>query len=343
MPFRRSFLFIAIAALLGFMALPAKAAEEYEIRDIVFPTERTVTYTDNFGDARSGHSHEGIDMMGAHMTPLYAAVDGRVTMVVIPEASWGYAVVIEDADDYTYHYLHINNDTPGTDDGMGGVEYAYAPGIKRGAKVTKGQLIGWMGDSGNAENAGNHLHFEIRRPGGTAIDPYQSLLRAEGASVEGSVNFDVEIAFDKSPTINADKNLQPQTGTAPCTSGSLVKSASTTAVYYCGANGKRFVFPNDRVYFSWYDDFDDVVTITNEELAAIPLGGNVTYRPGSVMVKIESMPNVYAVDVNGTLRWVKSPSVAAMLYGEDWAKQVQDLSDAFFNSYSFGEEIDFVN
>jgi len=333
---------LTLFALLSVMIMPTAHAAEDDavIRDIVFPTERTVTFIDDFGAERAGHAHEGIDLMGEKMTPLYAAVDGRVSYIVIPEASWGYAVVLRDDDGYTYHYLHVNNDTPGTDDGEGGTEYAYAPGIERNAKVTKGQLIGWMGDSGNAEGIASHLHFEIRLDG-EALNPYPSLMAALNKEV--SVNYNVEIALNASPDINTDKGLVAEGSEAPCESGSLVKSTSTSAVYYCGANGKRFVFPNDRIYFTWYDDFDEVTEITAEELAAIPLGGNVTYKPGSKMVKIESLPNVYAVEQGGVLRWVKSPSVAAILYGDEWAKNVDDLSDAFFGNYKFGADIDYVN
>jgi len=354
----------AVFALLSVMIIPpARAAEDDAvIRDIVFPTEATVTFTDDFGEPRSGHAHEGIDMMGPKMTPLYAAVDGRVQSVNIPEKSWGMAIVLQDDDGYTYHYLHVNNDTPGTDDGQGGPEYAYAPGIERRARVTRGQLIGWMGDSGNAEDIASHLHFEIRFDG-VALNPYPSLMAAlnkeangtvnydvdpstppsDGVAQGDTVNYDVKIALDASPNINTDKGLVTEDGDAPCESGSLVKSPLTSAVYYCGANGKRYVFPNDRIYFTWYDDFDEVTEITTEELAAIPLGGNVTYKPGSKMVKIESLPNVYAVEQGGVLRWVKSPSVAAILYGDEWAKNVDDLSDAFFGNYKFGADIDYVN
>jgi len=335
---------LTLFALLSVMIMPTAHAAEDDavIRDIVFPTERTVTFIDDFGAERAGHAHEGIDLMGEKMTPLYAAVDGRVSYIVIPEASWGYAVVLRDDDGYTYHYLHVNNDTPGTDDGEGGTEYAYAPGIERNAKVTKGQLIGWMGDSGNAEGIASHLHFEIRFDG-VALNPYPSLMAALNKEANGTVNYDVKIALSASPNINTDKGLVAEDGDAPCESGSLVKSPLTSAVYYCGANGKRFVFPNDRIYFTWYDDFDEVTEITAEELAAIPLGGNVTYKPGSKMVKIESLPNVYAVEQGGVLRWVKSPSVAAILYGDEWAKNVDDLSDAFFGNYKFGADIDYVN
>ncbi|MBP9869309.1 M23 family metallopeptidase [Patescibacteria group bacterium] len=322
--------FLLIAACFGWMSSVEAATTT---RDIFFPTDPALEVNDNFGEERAGHSHEGIDIMGPHMTPLYAAVNGVVSYLVIPEASWGYAIVLEDADGYTYHYLHVNNDNPDTDDGEGGVEHAYAPGIARGVSVTKGQLIGWMGDSGNAEAAGDHLHFEIREEDGTPINPYSSLIAAQS-----SFSYKPALALAESPDINTDKDLVSGVGTN-CVSGSLIKSTTMSAVYYCGADGKRYVFPNDRVYFSWYADFKTVVTVPDSQLASVPLGGLVTYRPGVKMVKIESLPNVYVISKGGTLRWVKSPEIAASLYGSTWAKKVDDISDAFFGSYKMGEPI----
>lgn len=335
-------LFASVALIIAAMIPAPSSAAEGIVRSIVFPTEHDVTFTDDFGDARSGHAHEGNDLMGEKMMPLYAAVNGRVDDIVDPEASWGYAVVLRDAEGYTYHYLHINDDTPGTDDGNGGTEHAYAPGIRRGASVTKGQLIGWMGDSGNAETAGAHLHFEIREPDQTAINPYQSLVAAFDHTP--TYDYDPASASSSSPTINDDKHLVTSTqNPPPCVSGSLVRSPSVSAVYYCGANGKRYVFPNERIYFTWYEDFDSVVTVSETELAAIPLGGNVTYKPGVRMVKIESVENVYAVAPGGVLRWIPSPSIAQALYGKDWAKNVDDLSIAFFGNYKTGEPVRISN
>ncbi len=174
-----------IAFLFFCLCLLTPSLVSAQVRDIFFPTETSITFKDDFGDARSGgRSHEGNDMMGKKMTPLYSAIDGVVKDLEIPEASWGYAITLEDADGYTYHYLHVNNDTPGTDDGKGGVDNAYAPFVGRGSAVRKGQLIGWMGDSGNAENVGSHLHFEIRQPGGKAINPYDSLIAAKSGIVK---------------------------------------------------------------------------------------------------------------------------------------------------------------
>ncbi len=324
-------IFFIIFSCIGFLPRVSFAAET---RPIFFPTDPSVTFTDSFGDARYGHSHEGIDLMGQKMMPLYSAIDGQVSYIVDPEADYGYSVVLRDSDGYSYHYLHVNNDTPGTDDGLGGTANAYAPGIVHGATVSKGQLIGWMGDSGNAENAGPHLHFEIRLPDGTAIDPYLSLVAAR---YPGS--YSLAEALAASPDINADKSLLTGPSPAPCVSGSRLKTSTSTAVYYCGADGRRYLFPNNKTYFTWYANFTGVLTITSAQLSAIPFGGNVTFRPGVKMVKMQTDPKVYAVGQGGVLRWVKSDETAVALYGADWAKKIDDVPEAFFTNYVIGEPV----
>ena len=161
-----------------FAGLKQADAQVSAVRTIVFPVIGKVTYYDDFGAPRSGgRTHEGQDLMGKKMLPLVAAVDGTITSVNYPEESWGMAVTIKDKDGYTYHYLHMNNDNPGTDDGKGDGMNAYAADVKEGNKVVKGQLIGYMGDSGNAETTGAHLHFEIRL-NGSPFSPFQSLQNA---------------------------------------------------------------------------------------------------------------------------------------------------------------------
>lgn len=216
--------------------------------------------------------------------------------------------------------------------GLGGPVYAYAPTIRRGARVSAGQLIGWVGDSGNAENVGSHLHFEIHLPSGEAINSYESLLAAAHPGT-----FDPAAAKLSAQTINEDKNLVITTG-ATCATNSLIKGSST-AVYYCGANGKRYVFPNQKTYASWYADFKNVITITDTQLAQIALGGNVTYRPGVRMVKIQTDPRIYVVSKGGVLRYVTTPEISQSMYGSKWSTYVDDLPEAFFVNYTVGEPI----
>src|SRR5688572_2361302 len=123
------------------------------------------------------------------------------------------------------------------------------------------------------------------------------------------------------------------------TSVRLIKGPYLNAVYYLGTDGKRYVFPNEKTYRTWYADFNTVRTVSEAELAGTPVGGNVTYRPGARMVKIQTDPKVYAVARGGVLRHVGSEALAAALYGSGWAAQVDDVPDAFFVNYAVGAPI----
>ncbi len=122
-------------------------------------------------------------------------------------------------------------------------------------------------------------------------------------------------------------------------SGDLIRGQSFTAVYYMGEDGFRYVFPNDKAYFTWYTDFNDVKFISDAELAKIQIGGNVTYKPGVKMVKINTDPKTYAIAAGGTLRHVSSEAVAIALYGSNWNTKIDDIADGFFTNYVIGDPI----
>jgi peptidoglycan hydrolase-like protein with peptidoglycan-binding domain len=119
----------------------------------------------------------------------------------------------------------------------------------------------------------------------------------------------------------------------------LIKNASSTTVYYVNNAIERLSFPQDKIYFTYYDDFSTVKVVTDEVLAQIPLTGNVTYRPGVKMVKLRSTPSVYAVEAPNILREIASEQVARDLYGDAWGLLVDDLNDAFFVDYVIGDPI----
>ena len=159
------------------------AAAVAVVRPITFPVSGTVSYIDSHGAPRSGgRTHAGQDLMGPKGTPLVAAVAGVVTRVRHDTSGLsGNSLTIKGDDGWTYVYIHLNNDSPGTDDGVNRFEQAFAPGIAANVRVAAGQHVGFMGDSGNAEDAGSHLHFEIQQPDGTGINPYPSLRAASAA------------------------------------------------------------------------------------------------------------------------------------------------------------------
>jgi len=143
-----------------------------------FPHETAmVGFSDTWGAPRSGgRHHEGTDIMSPKGTWVLAVADG-----VVERLDWnrmsGWNIMIRHTGGWTSHYLHLNNDTPGTDDGDGGAETAFAEGLEVGARVQAGDVIGFVGDSGNAEGGGSHTHFELHVDG-TKVNPYPYLAEA---------------------------------------------------------------------------------------------------------------------------------------------------------------------
>jgi hypothetical protein len=121
--------------------------------------------------------------------------------------------------------------------------------------------------------------------------------------------------------------------------GDLIKGETLSTVYYYGSDGQRYSFPNEKTYFSWFEDFDGVVEISDEELADITLAGNIVYRPGSRWVKITSDEKTYAVARDGSIHWIESEEVAEGLAGSDWNTFIDDVPDVFFVDYSVGDSL----
>lgn len=172
---------VVTADLMELVMAETVPAEEVSI---VFPQDPTVTYFDDtWGHARSsGRRHKGNDLMAPKMSPVYAIADGVVT-IMRRSGLAGRWIAIEHANGLESWYMHLNNDTPGTDNGRADPVNTYGPGIEVGAFVTAGQLIGYVGDSGNAEHSGAHTHFELHQ-NGSAIDPHELLNDAHERALE---------------------------------------------------------------------------------------------------------------------------------------------------------------
>lgn len=151
------------------------------MRSIAFPVLGPVEYVSGWNDCRDGcaRRHEGVDLIGVRMQPLLAAVDGTITAIG-PRGSdtAGVGLTITADDGWRYNYFHLNNDNPGGDDGHGDPVWQTPPGLRLGDRVRAGQIVGYLGDSGNSEHSVPHVHFEIRDPAGTPHDPFWSLQAA---------------------------------------------------------------------------------------------------------------------------------------------------------------------
>jgi murein DD-endopeptidase MepM/ murein hydrolase activator NlpD len=132
---------------------------------------------DTFSQARAGggRRHDAIDIMAPAGTPVAAAAPGTVEKLFFSSGGGGITAYVRSEDKrWIYYYAHLQS---------------YAPGLAEGQRVKRGQVIGRVGSTGNANPAGPHLHFAINRmqPGekwydGTATNPYPLLAgkRASG-------------------------------------------------------------------------------------------------------------------------------------------------------------------
>lgn len=147
---------------------------------IVFPVLASATFTDDFGDVRAGGVHQGIDMVAPKRSLALAAEAGKVELWTTSGRA-GCMLYLHGQSGTTYYYIHLNNDLTARNDNRGKcvAGIAYAKGLKNGAKVSAGQPVGYVGDSGDANGANPHLHFELHPAGGRAVDPYPWLKRAQ--------------------------------------------------------------------------------------------------------------------------------------------------------------------
>ncbi|CAN0455088.1 unnamed protein product, partial [Phaeothamnion confervicola] len=124
----------------------------------VFPVNGEHTYTDDFGAPRHQGRHEGVDIMAARGTPLLAVDSGSIVrMSRIDTGLGGISLWLERSDGTQYFYAHMK---------------AIAEGLDVGSRVGVGQVIGSVGNTGDARYGATHLHFELHPGGGPAADPF---------------------------------------------------------------------------------------------------------------------------------------------------------------------------
>jgi Peptidase family M23 len=144
---------------------------------IVFPVVGDVQYVDDFGAPRPGGPHQGNDLVAAKRSPAVAAEAGKVKYWTTSRSA-GCMLYLYGQSGTMYEYIHLNNDLTMRDDNRGKCVRGVAYAVKNGARVAAGQQIGYVGDSGDAEGAHSHLHFELHPNGGKATDPYPYLQSA---------------------------------------------------------------------------------------------------------------------------------------------------------------------
>ena len=146
-----------------------------------FPVGGVTSFSDSFGDPRGRHLHGGTDLIAAKGTPVLAAADGTVDWIQDGARGRCCAVGLRHADGSRSLYMHLDNDSPGTDDGL---RVGIAPGLRIGMALRRGMLLGWVGDSGNAESTSPHLHFELVGSDGRSRNSFAALAALRPAEVQ---------------------------------------------------------------------------------------------------------------------------------------------------------------
>lgn len=116
--------------------------------------------------------------------------------------------------------------------------------------------------------------------------------------------------------------------------GDLIKSPDASTVYYFGQDEMRYGFPNEGTYFSWYEDFSAVKTISSSQLAAIPLGDMVTFLCDEVLIKTVTSSTVYVVLPFEHLLPLMNETEAVEALGEDWVSHIIVVPQEYLGLYT---------
>jgi len=125
---------------------------------------------DTFGEIHNGHRHEAIDIMEPRGTPVRAVAPGTICRLFLSKPGGNTIYEFDEPGVYCYYYAHLDR---------------YADGVHEGMPVARGDVIGFVGSTGDASPLAPHLHFAIFQLGperqwwkGTAVNPYPALAAA---------------------------------------------------------------------------------------------------------------------------------------------------------------------
>ncbi|MDB5857000.1 MAG: endopeptidase [Ramlibacter sp.] len=161
-------------------AAPLAAADPLAARTLAVPVQgiRRSQLRDTFSDERGrGRKHKALDIMAPRGTPVLAADDGEVAKISSNKAGGLSIYQVDPSGRIVYYYAHLDH---------------YAEHLHDGQPLRRGDVIGYVGTSGNAPESAPHLHFAVlvlerkgRWWGGEALNPYAALVRGETVAAAG--------------------------------------------------------------------------------------------------------------------------------------------------------------
>jgi len=166
-----------------------------------FPVQGVCWFTDTWGAPRSGgRSHQGVDIIAKSGKAVYAVADGRLSKQYLdaPGSLSGNGWRLTKADGTYFFYAHFS---------------AFAPGLKVGSTVKAGQIIGYVGMTGNA--GAPHLHFEVHPGGGAPVNPTGIVRAVDGCQIT---------------TVPVQPGATPTTTTVSTTASTTSVAVTTTTV-----------------------------------------------------------------------------------------------------------------
>jgi hypothetical protein len=255
----------------------------------VFPVVGRVQYTNDFGAPRPQGPHEGNDIMAPRRALAVATEAGKIKFWT-HSATAGCMLYLYGKSGTTYLYIHLNNDLTNGNDNRGKcvAGTSYAPGLKDGAKVQAGQLLGFVGDSGDANGVGTHLHFEVHPHDGGAVNPYKYLNRAYRPLFA--------VLPKKQFTISATATVESSTLDVDGTSATLKVDVKTLRAWPGG-----FKIPNvNRTISLTVQDTDSIqllhtgptpaaTTVSLARLTAAKKGQSVTVTTAPAATKLDAL------------------------------------------------------
>ncbi|MBV9155402.1 MAG: M23 family metallopeptidase [Acidobacteriaceae bacterium] len=162
----------SLACLSGILALCAALASAQSLPELTLPIQglQLSDLKDTFEEVHNGHTHEAIDIIAPKGTLIRAVVSGTIRKLFLSKPGGNTIYQFDEAGVYCYYYAHLDR---------------YADNLREGMRVQPGDVIGFVGSTGNADQRTPHLHFAVFELGpekqwwrGKAINPYPALVAA---------------------------------------------------------------------------------------------------------------------------------------------------------------------